>query len=74
MNNLKQPYSRGQACCSTVAQQECSCAREDMPGFPLGMAYVPWQPWGNLYTVDQALCKGTLFRDLDLDFLGRRCN
>ena len=36
----------------------------------LAMAYVPWQEWGALYDEEQALCRGTLFPDLDKPFLG----
>lgn len=44
--------------------------RED---FALGMAYVPWQQWRDLYTPDRALCVGTIFRELDMPFLMGRC-
>lgn len=60
--------------CKREPSTECFCGRDDMPGFMLGMAYVPWQPWCSLYSTDQALWKGTLFQDLDFDFIGRRCN
>lgn len=35
---------------------------------PLAMAYVPFQQWGQVYSEDDALCKGTLFPDLDFPF------
>ena len=38
---------------------------------PLTMAYVPMQQYGNVYEVENALEKGTLFPDLDKPFLGR---
>lgn len=60
--------------CQPMPPTDCNCERSDMPDFALGMAYVPWQPWCNLYGIEQALWKGTLFQDLDLDFMGRRCN
>ena len=51
------------------------CAPEGaLQGMPLAMAYVPWQSFGNLYALSQALQCGTLFQELSLDFLGRRCN
>lgn len=37
---------------------------------PLAMAYVPWQQWGETYSDDEALSKGTLFPQLDLPFIG----
>ena len=39
----------------------------------LAMAYVPWQKWQNIYKPENALCAGTIFQELDLAFLGRRC-
>ena len=51
------------------------CDKENvLSGLPVAMAYVPWQSYGNLYPMNQALRSGTLFRELDLDFAGRRCN
>ena len=38
--------------------------------FPLAMAYIPMQRFENLYSIDEALCAGTLFKDLDKPFLG----
>ena len=38
--------------------------------YPLAMAYVPWQTWGETYAAETALCKGTLFPELDLPFTG----
>ena len=52
-----------------------ACNKEtSLQGLALAMAYVPWQPYENLYPISQALRCGTLFRDLDFDFKGRRCN
>lgn len=47
---------------------------DGMSGFPLGMAYVPWQQFVNLYDSTTGFDRGTIFKDLDLDFYGRRCN
>jgi len=42
--------------------------------YPLGMCYVPWQRFENLYDNEfKAWDRGTLFKDLDLEFLGRSC-
>ena len=38
--------------------------------FPLAMAYIPMQKFENLYSLDEALCAGTLYKDLDKPFLG----
>ena len=36
----------------------------------IGMAYVPIQPWENIYDLNEALSRGTQFRDLDKPFFG----
>lgn len=52
-----------------------TCNKETvLQNMALAMAYVPWQTYENLYPLSQALRSGTIFRDLDLDFKGRRCN
>ena len=52
-----------------------ACNKESvLQGWALAMAYVPWQPYDNLNSLSQALRRGTIFRDLDFDFMGRRCN
>lgn len=41
--------------------------------YPIAMAYVPWQRWGEVYDPEKALCRGTLFPALDLPFTGCSC-
>ena len=50
------------------------CYDEDMPGKALAMAYVPWQAWRKLYEICEGFSTGTIFKELDLEFYGRRCN
>ena len=40
-----------------------------LSGHPLAMVYAPIQEWRELYDLDTALMKGTLFSELDLPFL-----
>ena len=40
--------------------------------FPVGMSYVPWQSWGELYPPEKGLCEGTIFMDLNQIFCGKR--
>ena len=70
-------------CCSDVASggviigncADKGCDKETiLSGAPLAMAYVPWQSYGSIYPMQQALRNGTLFQELNLDFAGRRCN
>ena len=41
--------------------------------YPIAMAYVPWQRWGETYDAENALANGTLFPELNLPFTGRNC-
>ena len=38
---------------------------------PIAMAYVPMQKWTEVYTEEDALCRGTLFPELDKPFYGK---
>ena len=58
--------------------KEKKCDKKDAmkklgDAFPVVMAYVPWQQWGDLYNPDRALKEGTLFKDLNKIFCGMRC-
>ncbi len=69
-------------CCSDVisggiivGSGNRDCNKETvLAGLPIAMAYVPWQSYGNIYSMQQALRNGTMFQELDLEFAGRRCN
>lgn len=39
----------------------------------VAMAYVPCQKWGQIYSFEQALNRGTIFPELDLPFNMGRC-
>lgn len=47
---------------------------DDIDRFPVGMSYVPWQSWGELYPPEKGLCEGTIFMDLNQIFCGKRGN
>lgn len=42
--------------------------------FPLAMAYVPWQYFGQTYDLPKALSAGTIFPELNKPFSGKRGN
>jgi hypothetical protein len=43
--------------------------RSEFPEYtPIGMAYVPFQTWSDVYDADEAFKNGTLFPDLNLKF------
>lgn len=48
-------------------------AAECIDKFPIGMAYVPWQTWQQVYSVDTALGMGTIFPDLYKPFTMGGC-
>ena len=50
----------------------CFCPGTDDPleGLAIAMAYVPWQRWNTTYEVEKALCRGTIFPELDKPFCG----
>ncbi|HHT96577.1 MAG TPA: spore coat associated protein CotJA [Clostridiales bacterium] len=52
----------------------CDNTPDDFDKFPLGMAYVPWQKFKNLYSNEyEAMKHGTIFKDLNLPWIGRGC-
>lgn len=45
-----------------------ACCLKDLP---LAMAYVPFQSWCATYPPERALCRGTMFPELDLPLGGQ---
>ena len=73
--------------CNKEPEHDCACQKPEPadPGckpskkdpismMPLAMAYVPWQDYKDVYSEEEGWCKGTIFAQLDLDFMARRCN
>lgn len=54
-------------------QCPCSSNRKDIfyDNVSIGMGYVPWQKWDNVYDLNKGMCAGTIFPCLDKPFLGR---
>ena len=46
---------------------------QECDGMVLAMAYVPLQPFRNLYTAEKGLGRGTIFADLDKPYEGGCC-
>lgn len=59
--------------CDARAQYDsCACERTFLPEtMTVTMAYVPFQLDPASYTAEEALCKGTLFKELNKPFKGR---
>jgi hypothetical protein len=74
------PYRPSNPVCEDV-HEDCTnedCERAicegDFDRFPLGMTYVPWQQFRCLYENEfVAIERGTLFKELDLEWYGRSC-
>jgi hypothetical protein len=45
---------------------------KDNSKLSLAMAYVPWQKWRDLYPSDVGFDRGTIFKELDMPFIGER--
>lgn len=50
--------------CAFEADDEC------LSKMPIAMAYVPMQKFQNLHTAENAFCAGTLYKELEMPFLG----
>jgi hypothetical protein len=46
---------------------------DSMDNFPVGMCYVPWQQWNQIYDLEKGFLCGTIFPELNKPFLGSRC-
>lgn len=74
------PYRQGDSVGSDICgghAPEDMCEKDkyngDFDRFPLAMCYVPWQCFRNLYENEfMALANGTLFKELTLNWYGRR--
>ena len=62
-------------CRDEEPDEGCFPSKHDpVSGMALAMAYVPWQDYRNVCSEEEAWCRGTIFAQLDLDFMARRCN
>lgn len=77
MNHYGNTYRpRTQALRSSCTRQASCCVPDtsSLVPLPLAMAYVPIQTWGETYTPEKALCRGTVFPVLDLPFTRGGCS
>ena len=56
--------------CHEESAPKC-CHHDPLSELPLAMAYIPWQEWKDIYSADKALCRGTIFEELDKPFSGK---
>lgn len=66
-------YRHAQPPCMNHSRTDDTCmANRDMYGNKsLAMAYVPWQTWRDLYDAEKGFHCGTIFKELNLPFLGK---
>lgn len=73
MEPVRYPQGRNMAPGYTRSPMPCRDRfKDDYDSFPVGMSYVPWQTWGELYPPEKGLCEGTIFTDLNQIFCGKR--
>lgn len=57
-----------------ISREEIDITNEDPifadPRQALAMAYIPMQMWNKTYDPDVGICRGTIFPELDLPFIG----
>lgn len=49
----------------------CDKGNEPVDKMAPGMTFVPWQQWTDVYDIDKAIERGTIFGELDKPYLGR---
>ena len=49
----------------------CNPGNEPVDKMGIGMGYVPWQEWKNIFNLEEGLENGTIFADLCKPYLGR---
>ena len=59
-----------QGSCSSCEDNKDSGGGWGLGGFPLASVYAPLQVFEELYDAETALSKGTIFKQLDLPFMG----
>lgn len=50
----------------------CNIGTEYVDHMTPAMAYVPWQKWEDIMNMEEALCHGTIFAQLDKPYIGRK--
>ncbi len=70
-------YNQNSCPCTRQSMQVRNCSESackavsPLPFNPVvAMAYVPFQQMGEPYSCEKALCSGTIFPCLDLEFMG----
>lgn len=69
-NNQNNMRTRMQNSCNAPSMER-GCGRQEfcIDQYPVAMAYVPWQQFGETYPFEHGFHRGTIFPELDLPFL-----
>ncbi len=71
MNSRREESAPCGGCATLPADVVNTCGMKDgSNGFSYAMAYIPTQEYEELYQPEEALCKGTLFKQLNMPFHG----
>lgn len=54
-----------------MRDEGCDRGREPVDEMMPAMSYVPWQKWEDIYCMEEALERGTIFAQLDKPYIGR---
>lgn len=70
--SMNMPPAKREPECNAYAEMHTAdcCVHDLLNGMPIAMSYVPWQEWHDIYPAEKALCRGTIFEELDKPFLG----
>ena len=70
---MHQEYRENRGCgCQGACHCDSAVRAEDYGCTGLSMAFVPEQDFDELNTAEEALCRGSLFRNLDMPFYGQK--
>lgn len=53
--------------------QSMNCSMEKIDQYPIAMAYVPWQKYGDTFDLETGFRIGTIFPELDQPFMRAGC-
>jgi hypothetical protein len=71
--SMHQEYHENRSCgCQGTCYCDNTARAEDYGCTGLSMAFVPEQEFDELNTAEEALCRGSLFRNLDMPFYGQK--
>lgn len=74
-NHMGHPHDMTPTCgCGRRSRDNdgCDIGNEHVDHMTPAMAYVPWQKWEDIMNMEETLCQGTIFAQLDKPYIGRK--